>query len=41
MSQVEDVTGDGAVVKKILVESSEWKRPNEGAKVRAAACLPD
>lgn len=32
-SQVEDVTADGGVVKKCLVESTEWKQPNQGAKV--------
>ncbi|KAJ9517315.1 hypothetical protein QJQ45_016684 [Haematococcus lacustris] len=31
--KVENVSDDGGVVKKTLVESSEWKRPNEGAKV--------
>lgn len=32
-SQIEDVTDDGLVTKKTLVESSEYKRPNEGATV--------
>ncbi len=32
-SQVEDVTDDGLVTKKTLIESEEWKRPNEGATV--------
>lgn len=31
--QVEDVAGNGAVSKKILTNSSDWKTPNEGATV--------
>mmetsp|Transcript_11683 Transcript_11683/g.28662 ORF Transcript_11683/g.28662 Transcript_11683/m.28662 type:complete len:590 (-) Transcript_11683:389-2158(-) len=43
ISKVEDVTDDGAVTKKTVAESSEWKRPNEGAKVtlRGRALLGD
>lgn len=32
--RVEDVAGEGAVSKKILTSSSEWKSPNEGSTVR-------
>jgi tetratricopeptide (TPR) repeat protein len=32
---VEDVTPDGGVVKKTLTEGSEWKKPNQGASVKA------
>lgn len=32
--KVEKVTDDGAVMKKTLEESKEWKRPNEEAKVK-------
>lgn len=31
--KVEKVTTDGGVIKKTLVESSEWQRPNAGATV--------
>jgi tetratricopeptide (TPR) repeat protein len=30
--KVERVTDDGAVVKKTLVDTTEWQRPNDGAK---------
>lgn len=41
--KVEDVTDDGCVYRKVLKDSEEWKRPNEGAKVtiRYTAMLPD
>lgn len=37
--QVENVTEDGAVVKKTLVDTEEWKKPNGGAKV-CSNCYP-
>jgi hypothetical protein len=33
---VEDVTGDGGVVTKIIKKGQDYKRPNEGARVRLA-----
>jgi len=34
--KVDSVTADGAVVKKTLVETEEWQRPNAGASVTVA-----
>lgn len=41
--KVENVTDDGLVFKKTVKEATEWKKPNEGAKVtvRYTATLPD
>lgn len=41
--KVEDVTSDGLVIKKTLIDSKQWKKPNEGAKVtlRATGKLQD
>ena len=40
---VKDIFGDRGVLKKILVEGTEWERPNEGSKVELVGCarLPD
>ena len=40
---VKDILGDKGVLKKILVEGTEWERPNEGSKVQLVglAKLPD
>ncbi len=34
--QVEDVSGDGGVVTKVVKKGEDYKRPNEGAVVRIA-----
>ncbi|KAL4420120.1 hypothetical protein ABPG77_000291 [Micractinium sp. CCAP 211/92] len=42
--KVEKVTMDGAVMKKTLVDTEEWKKPNEGSQVTVtytARVLPD
>ena len=39
LMQVEEVAGDGAVSKKILTSSSEWKSPNEGSTVCVCVCV--
>ena len=36
MAQVEDVTGDGGVVTKVIKKGQDYKRPNEGSLVKLA-----